>query len=354
MTHALPSAARRPAAAGGCEATVRLAAEYVDAAAPEVPAPDAADTLLVVNFDAACAGHGPGSVSVPLRQLQARPRIEVWRGAGPVRRERAGDVWLSWEERFAFASVCLQAGGSAAGDAAGGQAFAAAVTGAYRSLYAEVRRRGFPFVCRVWNYFEEINGAGPDGLERYRAFSRARHAGLGDLGATAPETLPAACAIGTRAPGLLVFVLAGKAPAAQIENPRQVSAFRYPVEYGPRSPSFSRSVLLPMARDRRALLVSGTASIVGHASRHVGDAAAQADEALRNLDALLGAAAARAGRTLSFRTLKAYARHAAHAPMLAEKIARAFGAHVPLVVLEADICRRELLVEIEGMAEDDR
>ena len=47
---------------------------------------------------------------------------------------------------------------------------------------------------------------------------------------------------------------------------------------------------------RAGLLISGTASVIGHATAHSGDALAQTDEAASNLDALLGHAAARLGK----------------------------------------------------------
>ena len=46
-----------------------------------------------------------------------------------------------------------------------------------------------------------------------------------------------------------------------VENPRQVSAYRYPREYGPQSPTFARALLPPSPRV--PLLLSGTASIDG-------------------------------------------------------------------------------------------
>ena len=78
----------------------------------------------------------------------------------------------------------------------------------------------------------------------------------------------AATAIGLPSPPdqLHVHWLATKQPGIAIENPRQVSAFAYPRDYGPVAPGFSRAMLLP--GDTPLLLISGTASIVGHASQH--------------------------------------------------------------------------------------
>jgi chorismate lyase/3-hydroxybenzoate synthase len=128
-----------------------------------------------------------------------------------------------------------------------------------------------------------------------------------------------------------------------VENPRQVSAWRYPREYGPTPPSFARAMRLP-ASD--ALAISGTAAVVGHASAHRDDLQAQLIETLANLEALLASGGMAAGFD-THSPLKAYVRSAADASQV-----RAFFAQhlpgVPVLLLHGDICRRELLVEVDG------
>src|SRR3546814_5261662 len=57
----------------------------------------------------------------------------------------------------------------------------------------------------------------------------------------------------------------------------------------PQPPSFARA-MLPPTDSRMPLLLSGTASVVGHATLHAGALLAQLHETLANFDALLGAA----------------------------------------------------------------
>ena len=100
---------------------------------------------------------------------------------------------------------------------------------------------------RIWNYFPRIN-VESDGLERYRAFCVGpRHGRLDDSASRECDR--------TR-PGLL----SSRRRAASVE---QVSAYRYPALYGPRSPLFSRAVVKQWARSTQ-LYISGTASVVGH------------------------------------------------------------------------------------------
>jgi chorismate lyase/3-hydroxybenzoate synthase len=188
-------------------------------------------------------------------------------------------------------------------------------------------------------------------VERYGLFCRGRHRALTRHLSDFEPNLPAASAIGTGVPGMLVCFLACHRPGAQIENPRQLSAFHYPPTYAPKSPSFSRSILRQEADGRYRLYVSGTAAIVGHLSRHPGDLIHQVDETCENLEALLASASARAGARLAFRLLRVYLREPADPAPLRTSLARRFGDGVPLLFLRGDICRSDLLVEIEGIAE---
>src|SRR3546814_17247700 len=77
-------------------------------------------------------------------------------------------------------------------------------------------------------------------------------------------------------------------PCTPVENPGQVSAYRYPRQYGQQQPSFARA-MLPPPGSAMPLLLSGTASVVGHATAHVGELLAQLDETFNNFDALVGA-----------------------------------------------------------------
>jgi len=161
---------------------------------------------------------------------------------------------------------------------------------------------------------------------------------------------PAATAIGRRdgSPVLQVYWLAAREAGLALENPRQVSAWRYPREYGPVAPGFSRAMLAPGF----GLMISGTASVVGHASRHEGDADRQLDECLLNLERVLqrGAEAEPAldARFGPGSTLKLYVREPAEAARLGRSLAERLPAGTPLMVLAGDVCRSELLVEIEA------
>jgi chorismate lyase/3-hydroxybenzoate synthase len=106
-----------------------------------------------------------------------------------------------------------------------------------------------------------------------------------------------------------------------------------------------------MLVSQQLLLVSGTASIVGHASRHAGSARDQAREILANLDALLSRAHSHApalAAQIGANTLiKAYLRHREQLPQIEEALLARLPEDTPLLVLHGDVCRAELLVEFD-------
>ena len=285
---------------------------------------------------AAPAAQGALDIQVQLEPLQGSPVSELWMASGAVQKAVTGRVRHASDSQHLFGVVELEErehGGIAATAAA-----------AYSAIAEFQRQCAFPHLLRMWNYLDDIN-AGDGDAERYRQFCIGRSRGLRELSVPG---FPAATAIGHQhATGKLqVFWLAARTQGTAVENPRQVSAYRYPRVHGPVSPTFARATI---AGDG-ALLISGTASIVGHSSVHDNDIVAQLDETVRNLTALRALALPQAPtmRTL----LKAYVRHAADAETIARRLRSVLPPELAadeVIYLAADICRRELLLEIEGI-----
>lgn len=226
-----------------------------------------------------------------------------------------------------------------------------ATESAYRQIFALMDDLDYPCIYRFWNYMADINGVS-HGLERYRQFNVGRRDAFVACGHDAGGQLPAACALGlSEGPLTIAFLLGRKTPVA-IENPRQVSAYEYPAEYGPRTPSFSRATLL-CSEQYDLLFISGTASIVGHQTLHRSDVVGQTRETLANLDAVIAEANRVLGepkfdlRNIFFRV---YVRYAADLTVVRNEMQRHMGGTIKAVFVQAEICRQELLLEIEATA----
>ncbi len=258
--------------------------------------------------------------------------FEVWRGVGPVRAGEDGPVRFAHDGQRLLGLLRLP-------DAADLGPVAGA---AYRHILRAATEAGYPALLRVHNHLPRITGQ-EGGGERYRRFNAGRREAFAAAGAAAEAGAPAATAVGTAGGAVTLVFLAARGAGRAIENPRQVSAYRYPGQYGTVAPNFSRAMLAG-----GTLFVSGTASIVGHASLHPGDAGAQAAEVARNLRAVLAACAdGGAAPDLAGLVLKVYLRDPADRGRVAAVLGDAgFGGAV--VFLHAQVCRPELLVEAEG------
>ncbi|HET9390121.1 MAG TPA: hypothetical protein VFO44_10780 [Steroidobacteraceae bacterium] len=229
----------------------------------------------------------------------------------------------------------------------------AATEQGYREVFATLDTLGYPHLLRVWNYLPEIN-QDTHGVERYRQFNDARRKALAACGRDLTGNVPAACALGSVSGSpLVIYFLASQDAPAVIENPRQVSAYEYPEQYGPK-PVFSRASVL-RERAGAMLFISGTSSIVGHRTVHAGDAAAQTRETLTNIEALLGEAnrvTTGASRfDLGTLAYKVYVRKDADLPTIQSQLRAALGPGAQAMYLRADICRQDLLVEIEAIGQ---
>jgi len=284
----------------------------------------------------------PRRLMVGLPRLQGPALVEVWHSREPVSQGFDGEIGFAANDEVLFGQILVDE-----------QAFAGmeeATAHAYDAVLGFLHRHAYPHILRIWNYFPQINESAGE-LDRYQAFCVGRARGIGD-DQRANWDVPAATAIGTRSPGLLVYFLAAAEPGTQIENPRQVSAYRYPQQYGPQTPSFSRATLKRWDGSHH-LYISGTASIVGHASQHPGDSRGQLHEILTNLRALLGTAASQHGLQCDapqrMSLLKLYLRHGEDAPAVADALREALGQTPPYLLLQGEVCRPDLVMEIEGL-----
>jgi enamine deaminase RidA (YjgF/YER057c/UK114 family) len=281
---------------------------------------------------------------------------EVWRVAGATHADpdagngRRGEIEFRYRRGLLFGALTVDESRFPGSRAA---VLERAVTGAYRNIFRVLESTDHPHLLRVWNTLPDINAA-VDGDERYRHFNAARQAAFREAGRSTVGTVPAASALGS-APGSpisIYFLASNRAPTA-IENPRQTSAYHYPRQFGRHSPTFSRASLLRHA-DGVTLFVSGTASILGHESVHRGDIAAQTREALQNIEAVLGEANRRhdaARVSLGDLKFKVYLRSRADRPEVGRTLSAALPASTAVVYLRADVCREELLVEIEAVGD---
>jgi chorismate lyase/3-hydroxybenzoate synthase len=329
-----------------------LAVAYVPASAlgPGLPA---GRVLAEIHYGPAPPGPGASDHPRPwiaMTQLAGPERVEVWTSPEPVEYRQQGSIRYACNREVLFGSLT---------QAVSADAFERDVRDAYREIFDLLGRERYPHLLRVWNHFPGISERA-DGLDRYQCFCRGRfesferHFGAvaGAASVRIEEFLPSASAVGTEGGNFELYFIAGRAPGRHRENPRQMSAYHYPAKYGPRSPSFARATLKRWP-DADYLYVSGTASIVGHASLHPEDPLVQVEETLRNLESLIESTARE--EACRFRGLqnvthfKVYLRHPADIGAVRQRLDALFPPAIERIYLQGEICRPDLLLEIEAI-----
>ncbi len=301
----------------------------------------------------AVIGHGSGdsvsaigkglSIDVNLPQLSQPPQLEVWRSSAPVWCDQVQDIRLAFTDEVVFG--CLEVPESS------GSVLEDVARAAYERIINYCARSGYAHLLRMWNYFPAINQE-QQGLERYRRFCLGRHQAFSKYHRELASMLPAASAVGTQGGPFQVLFLAGKLPGIPLENPRQISAYAYPPIYGPQSPSFARATMHQTLTGCQ-LFVAGTASIVGHVTQHQSDPAKQTLETLSNIEAILNRVPIEGLESWDVSCfeglLKVFVRHQADLHAVREVLEGHEHGEAPILYVLGEMCRKELLVEIEGI-----
>ncbi|MFE9658410.1 FkbO/Hyg5 family chorismatase [Streptomyces sp. NPDC005955] len=306
------------------------------------------NVLGVVRFNTEPASpvldDGYPSVSVHATETTDGGFAELWTSELPTEAGRQGSVSYAHDGEYLFAACRIPE--------------MADYTAASESTYTEALRLaeglGYPHVFRIWHYISRLNDENASGLEVYREFcvGRARALERFAIG----RDMPAATVIGSRSGGIVIYFLANRSGHRRnLDNPRQVRPFHYPSTYGPRSPNFARATYLTQGTGVERIFVSGTASILGHRTTNVGDVEGQCRLSLDNVAHLVGAQNLAAhgispGSSLSdLRSVKVYVRHQSDIARVQQVCREMLSPSADVVYVNADVCRADLLVELEGI-----
>jgi enamine deaminase RidA (YjgF/YER057c/UK114 family) len=249
--------------------------------------------------------------------------------------------------------------------AAGAYGRAVAALARIDALLGSVGAR-FDQIVRTWLY---VGGIVDDegGRQRYQELNRARddfYRGIPFLAGRRPEqqraVYPASTGIGTRGRDIPASAIAlatdrSDVTAMPLENPRQTAAYDYAASYSPNRPKFARAMALSCG-EHATIFISGTASITKSETRHAGDVVSQTRETLDNIEALIseenlcrhalpGLGAGLEGLGLARVYIKQMDDYAQVRAVCEQRLGE-----LPVIYAMADICRPDLLVEIEGIA----
>lgn len=218
--------------------------------------------------------------------------------------------------------------------------------------YYSTKQNYFP--TRYWNLIPRINDVLHEDLTTYYVFNMGRYEAMSRWGGCKDGTCQTSTAVGCPGNNLSVSCLFSSTPPRHLENPAQIPAYHYSKAYGPLPPCFSRATLTSIL-GQDILLVGGTSSVRGEASVHPGDYPTQMTETLNNLASLVESAWHKTqegplqGKPLEkFGHVTAYVVNPAHIETTRSKLIDVMPNVSSVQIMQSNICRPELMVEIEG------
>jgi enamine deaminase RidA (YjgF/YER057c/UK114 family) len=240
---------------------------------------------------------------------------------------------------------------------------------AFEQLGKQLKKNKFNLddTVRTWIYQGHL--VLPEGnTQRYKELNRARTDYFGKtrfLQRYLPkdyrgDVYPASTGIGTDDMDVVIGAVAVDTErkdviAVPLENPNQTSAFDYGTDYSPQSPKFARAMAVASSIGS-LIFISGTASITDSESRHREDPIKQTEQTLDNIEALISSSNLESHGINGFKSglenlecVRVYVKRIADLESVRNVCEKRLK-DVPAVYTIADVCRPELLVEIEGFA----
>ena len=220
----------------------------------------------------------------------------------------------------------------------------------FRLASEVLHKENFPIenIIRQWNYIEQITGF--DGADQhYQMFNNVRSNFYNQT--TWSMGYPAATGIGSNLGGILVDIDAAvftrpECFATPIDNKLQVAAHAYSPQVlemahqQKSTPKFERAKSMTFD-DRQLIYISGTAAIRGEESLTGVGLERQLHITMENIAQLTGDA--------HLKLLRVYLKDKSHYQE-AYKLLNGYQLNIPSSYMCADVCRDELLIEIEGIA----
>ncbi|MCF6332665.1 MAG: hypothetical protein L3J11_05215 [Draconibacterium sp.] len=230
---------------------------------------------------------------------------------------------------------------------------------AFSELTGFIKIAQFPLnsIVRQWNYLENILGFDGE-KQRYQEFNNIRSEVYGN--AFEDTGYPAATGIGMNRGGIIlefVAVKSGEVKTAPVDNPKQIAAHNYSkkVLIGEEcvlktTPKFERARYFEML-GKKLIFISGTASIVGEKTVGVENPMEQTKVTINNIQRLYSkdvlGKISNEPLIAKYGHARVYIKRRNDFPSIRKVFTLYFG-NLSVVYILADICRNDLLVEIEG------
>lgn len=248
--------------------------------------------------------------------------------------------------------------------------FVQQVEKAYHLLESILHREEMEFanIARQWNYVQEIlsiHDIGEERMQNYQVLNdiRSQYYAKSEF----IHGYPAATGIGMNAGGILLEIYALKPHEAMeilpVKNPKQVDAYQYSDKvlvgdsldhtHRKTTPKFERAKYVGQ-NGAGTIFISGTASIQNEMTIGEADVKKQSEVTIENISNLIAssnlvrAGLKRSPEKMDYTFIRVYIKNGKDFELV-KNICDTYYGDIPLHYLLADVCRDNLLLEIEGV-----
>ena len=229
----------------------------------------------------------------------------------------------------------------------------------YREMFEFISEYpGYQFI-RIWNYvpfiLTNMDQSAPD-IEVYRCFNAGRYKAFQERYGEDMENwpIPAASAVGALDNILAIEFFASDATSYFFENKVQIPAYHYSSKYGKLPPVFSRGAICKL-KNETLLFISGTASVVNEDSVYIDDTYGQTQQTFQNISGLISNSNLKLydldyefkEEDLVF--LRVYYKNKSDEETIKSEINRIVTTDCQISYVNTNICRENLIIEIEGI-----
>ena len=297
------------------------------------------NTLSVISFN--------GEVNYKENVLTSGPKIlnqqniyEIWEVQDKVSQKKYNDINVSISKNYIFGFVIIDVDSSNSYEE-----IKNTISKKYRDFFSIANQSSMNLI-KIWHYLPQLLKPYSDKKTNYSLLCEAREIVYKEK--YKDSCFPAATVIGIEGNKILIYFLAAACKEYNaVENKRQVSSYDYPQNIFLEKPMFSRAIsFTDIEGVDKKIMISGTASIRGYESMHTMDVLKQLAEALENYQTFVTIKGNKSNicRIYLTKSQKKYSKE------IAKELDDIFE-HNNYILLEGEICRNNLLVEIEGTSE---
>ncbi len=269
--------------------------------------------------------------------LNNKNLYEIWEVNDSVKYKNIDGLNISISKNYIFGYTIFDKNGSY-------DELKLKISNEYLSFFKLVKDHKMQMV-KIWHYLPQLLKKQSNGKTNYSLLCEAREIAYklyyDDI------KFPAATVIGIEGSKILIYFLASLCESYDaIENERQVSAYNYPQGIFLEKPMFSRAIKFKsQGYMNKQIIISGTASIKGYKSMHEMEVVKQLDESIKNYKTFIKL------DENNSNILRVYlSKSQAYKYEDIVKILNKTFSENKYTLMQGEICREELLVELEGIS----